>query len=303
MLSLANEARTLFEQAGDDRAMMEAYLALADVERMRCQSDAEVSAIEQAVQYARHVGDAYRERELLERLGFVQLVGPTPVEQALQWLDEHEPEFERHAGYVRPMLEAMLGRFDLARALLAASFERMAEFGIRHGGERSASWFVETLAGDHIAAESEARRGNELLEEIGEVGMRSTIACLLAQSLYVLGRDREAEEWVAAGERLSASDDTTTQLLVRWVRAKLLARRGEHPAGERLAHEAVAVAEQTDLLNDRGDTFSDLAEVLLLAGRREDAARELEKALALYEQKGNLVSAGRTRERLAELRA
>jgi hypothetical protein len=39
--------------------------------------------------------------------------------------------------------------------------------------------------------------------------------------------------------------------------------------------------------------------LLALAGR--DARQELEHALALYERKGNLVMAERTRSRLAEL--
>jgi hypothetical protein len=43
------------------------------------------------------------------------------------------------------------------------------------------------------------------------------------------------------------------------------------------------------------------AKVLELAGRREEAAAELRHALALYERKGNLVMAERTRARLAAL--
>jgi hypothetical protein len=41
----------------------------------------------------------------------------------------------------------------------------------------------------------------------------------------------------------------------------------------------------------------DLAEVLALADK--DGRAELEQALALYDRKGNLVMAGRTRARLA----
>jgi hypothetical protein len=41
----------------------------------------------------------------------------------------------------------------------------------------------------------------------------------------------------------------------------------------------------------------------MLAGRREEAVGALEHALARYEAKENVVSAGRMRERLATLRA
>jgi hypothetical protein len=46
--------------------------------------------------------------------------------------------------------------------------------------------------------------------------------------------------------------------------------------------------------------MEDLAEVLTLAGRLDDACAALIRALALYERKGNLVMAERTRARLAE---
>jgi hypothetical protein len=41
--------------------------------------------------------------------------------------------------------------------------------------------------------------------------------------------------------------------------------------------------------------------VLELAGRREESAAELERALELYERKGNRISAERTRARLGSL--
>ena len=87
-------------------------------------------------------------------------------------------------------------------------------------------------------------------------------------------------------------------MLWRQVRAKVLARRGEHAEAERLAREAVAIGEGTDMLNMQGDANADLAEVLLLGGKAGEAAAALEQALDRYERKGNLVMAGRTRDRL-----
>ena len=92
-------------------------------------------------------------------------------------------------------------------------------------------------------------------------------------------------------------------MLWRRVRAKVLARRGEHAEAERLAREAVAIGEGTDRLNDQGDANADLAEVLLLGGKASEAAAALEQALDRYERKGNLVMARRTRDRLAALAA
>jgi hypothetical protein len=71
--------------------------------------------------------------------------------------------------------------------------------------------------------------------------------------------------------------------------------------GERLAREAEALTDQTDFPVDRADARMYLAEVLLLAGRHDEAAEVLQDALRLHEHKGNLVSAERTRALLAEL--
>jgi hypothetical protein len=56
------------------------------------------------------------------------------------------------------------------------------------------------------------------------------------------------------------------------------------------------------MLNFHGHALADLAEVLALNGRPGQGAAQLDRALALYERKGNVVSAARARRRLAELR-
>jgi thioredoxin-like negative regulator of GroEL len=71
--------------------------------------------------------------------------------------------------------------------------------------------------------------------------------------------------------------------------------------GELLARQAVALIDQTEFPVDRADMRMDLAEVLRLAGRPDEAAQALMEALRLHEQKGNLVSAERTRALLADL--
>ncbi len=90
-------------------------------------------------------------------------------------------------------------------------------------------------------------------------------------------------------------------MLWRQVRGKVLARRGEHGEAERLAREAVALGEPTDYLDAKGDTFADLAEVLLLGGKGDQAVAALQQALEIYERKGNLVSTQRAQTRLTEI--
>ncbi len=70
-----------------------------------------------------------------------------------------------------------------------------------------------------------------------------------------------------------------------------MARAGKSRLAEDLVNGAVALAEKTDFLMLHGDALSDRAEVLTVLGRPEQAARDLEHAIALYERKGIRVSA------------
>jgi len=122
-----------------------------------------------------------------------------------------------------------------------------------------------------------------------------------AGALYALGRLDEADVWAGRAQELDAGDDAWAQMLWRQVRAKVLARRGEHAEAKRLARETVGIADHTDMLDEQGNVYASLATVLLLGGEPDEASAALEQALDRYERKGNLVSAQRVRERLAEL--
>ncbi len=230
------------------------------------------------------------------------------MSEFLTWLDENEPQEGRDYWLraSRAIALAMSGRFDEARALLAATREELAERGgdlqlaVITGIESS---IAELLAGDPGAAAELAAEGCRRLEELGEQAFLSTAAGVLAEALYALGRLDEAESWAGRAADLGASDDMFTQVLWRQTRAKVLGRRGSHAEAERLAHEAVAMADATDDLTGRGDARGALTEVLLLAGKVNQATAVLEQALALYDRKENHVSAERTRLRLSELAA
>jgi tetratricopeptide (TPR) repeat protein len=302
---LAGEALPVFQAAGDDLALHAAYHALGEVAFQRGQMDAGLDAYERAAAHARQAG-------LLQHfMGWrsaCRFYGTTPVSEVLAWLDENEPRAGRdlllrsnRAGAL-----AMLGRFDEARAILT---EARAEQAERGGGTMLAvttgieSVDIELWAGDPAAAAELGEQGCRLLDELGEKGYLSTAAGRMAHVLYALDRLEEAEAWAGRSGELGASDDAITQMLWREAKAKVLARRGEHAEAERLAREAVAIGEETDLLDNQADAHADLAEVLSLAGRPKEATEALEQALARYERKGNVVMAGRTSERLAALRS
>ena len=302
LAALVEQALPVFEAAGDDLALYIAYLALGQVANMRAQIDAGLEAYERAAAHARQAGLPY---EFVGWRAGMRFFGTTPVSELLVWLDEQgergarNPNLRGH----RANALAMLGRFDEARAILV---EARAELADRGGGfwlagiKGQSSVDVELLAGDPAAAVEFGEEGCRLLGELGEQSMLSTVAGKLAQALYALDRLEEAESWARRAEELGASDDMFTHMLWRQVRAKVLARRGEHLEAERPAREAVAIGEKTDILDAQGDMYGDLGEVLSMAGRPKDAAAALGQALERYERKGNLVATQRTQARLAE---
>jgi tetratricopeptide (TPR) repeat protein len=197
----------------------------------------------------------------------------------------------------------MLGRLDEARAVLADFQAELAERGGKMTRLYSAyaAKRVELLSGNAAAAAAAGEEHYRLLEELGLPSYLPSVAAGVARAYCELGRLEDATAWASRAADLGASNDAYTQTVWRQVRARVLAHGGEHVEAERLAREAVAIADETDSLNVQGDAYADLAEVLEVGDRPGDAAEALAEALARYERKENLVMAERVRARLKEL--
>ena len=144
---------------------------------------------------------------------------------------------------------------------------------------------VEVVAGDWEAAERALRMQCEHGERPGRGPVLATAAAMLSNCLYEQGQDDEAGDWAARSEQHAPVHDPNAQVLWRSARAKLLARGGSHEPGEALARDAVERAERTDWIWGQADAFMDLAEVLGFAGKPEERAAAVAKALELYERK------------------
>jgi class 3 adenylate cyclase/tetratricopeptide (TPR) repeat protein len=303
LAALLEEALPVFQAADDDLALYIAYYALGWVANTRAQMDARLEAFERAAAHAQRAGLPH---ELLVWRAAGAFHGTTPVTELLIWLDEQQARGVRDTYLLgfRGRALAMLGHFDEARTILADSRAAQAERG---GGIQlglttgMASVDVELLADDPAAAVEFGAEGCRLLDELGAKGFQSTAAGMLAQALYALDRLEEADAWAGRAAELGSSDDAITQMLWRQVRSKVVARRGEHAESEHLAREAVAICDETDMLDAQGAVYADLAEVFLLAGKPDEATASLEQAIERYERKGNLVSTARAQARLAEL--
>jgi tetratricopeptide (TPR) repeat protein len=81
------------------------------------------------------------------------------------------------------------------------------------------------------------------------------------------------------------------------VPARLLARRGRLEEAERLARDGVTIAADSEFVVLHADVLLDLAEVLELAGRPDEASAAAAEAVRIYERKGNVAAAGRARDR------
>jgi tetratricopeptide (TPR) repeat protein len=302
--ALVEQSLPVFEAAGHDLGRYIAYHALGEATFEHAKTDAALDAYERAAAHARRAGV---QQEFLDWRGTCRFYGTTPVSGVLAWLNEQRPRpgLDHWLHAYRALSLAMLGRADEGRAILEAARAELAERG---GGIRLAvttgieSVDFELLAGDPGAAVELGLSGCRMLEEQGGQSFLSTAAGTLARPLYELDRLDEADKWAGRAAEVGSSEDAFTQLLWRQVRAKVLARRGEPAEAERLAREAVAIAEGTDFLNGQADAYADLGEVLLLLGRSGEAAEAFEQALARYERKGNLVMAARTRGRREALR-
>jgi tetratricopeptide (TPR) repeat protein len=157
------------------------------------------------------------------------------------------------------------------------------------------------LDGDAAAAARALEECCATFERMHDDAGLSTVAAEVADALYAEGRFAEAETWLELAEKRAASEDVSAQWSWRRTRAKLLARDSAFEEAEAVAGEAVRLATRTDALSDRGLVLLDLAEVLRLADRPDEAAVRVEEALALFERKGNRVSAETARTTLSRL--
>jgi predicted ATPase/class 3 adenylate cyclase len=298
-----------FEASGDEVGLSRLWRLRGLLYWLEARTRAADDAWERAAEHARRAGDERELAEILQWLASSALMGPIPAAEGIRRCEEirWQVRDDRRAEAVTlnllGALYAMTRRFDVADELVEAGQRTLEDLGcmILSAGFSQQEGFVATLAGDHARAEERLRRGCARLEELGEKALLSSTAALLAHAIYAQGRYDEARRFTQLSEDAAAPDDLAAQIAWRRVRAKILAKEGALEEAEILAREAVALAEQTDQPNQRGDALLDLGEVLQQAGRAEEAETAVREAVALYEQKGNLVSAEKARALLVEL--
>jgi class 3 adenylate cyclase/tetratricopeptide (TPR) repeat protein len=294
---IAERAIKTFEELDDDVGLARAWSLLGGVHWFASRWGARTEALERALVHARRAGDRRQESVALGGLPLSLSWGATPISEAVARCREllvqagGNRTIEAKILVVLAELEAGLGRFDEARSLYGRSKIIVQELGLRLqlGVQTFAAGTIELLAGNPAAAEAELRLGLDTLQRIGAQAASPTVAALLGAAVYSQGQYDEAERLTELSEATAPEEDIAAQIFWRGTRAKLLARKGIIDEAESVAREAVGLAAGTDALTVHGDALMNLAEVLRLVGKEEDAVAVAREAQALYKEKGNVV--------------
>jgi tetratricopeptide (TPR) repeat protein len=296
------------ERLGDERALvylrrLELAIALSEMVDLD-------KAAERLLAAARDTGDRPSAFQAMLYLTAASVLGSIPVDEALSMTQRRfralaqGPLEDAAVDDIEGLLRAMGGDFDEGRRLIRKARATFAEFVLLRliavGTARDEA-LVERYAGDTATAEYVLRSACDELRSIGESGLLSTLVGELAEALYDLGRYAEADEASRESERLAQPTDAATHVVWRGVRAKLLARQGDDEQAHRLLRESIEWAGTRP--EELGNAYANLAEIWRLSGDSDRAAEALERALAIYEQKGIVPMAERMRGQLAELHA
>jgi class 3 adenylate cyclase len=308
-VDVAEHAIVVLEESGDDFGLARVWLLLLLLHYGRCRVAEMEQALEPALRYARRATDGRQVAVILNASVRALLVGPTPVEEAVDRAKAiaDEPEADRAlaavVGGVVACLDAMRGRFAEARAAVAASNEALEDLGRTRlqAAQRAYSGLVELLGGDPAAAEDELQAGIVALERIGDQTNLATVAGLLAEALWASSRWADAAAATQLSERSASSADVAAQVGWRLTRARLTARDERFDDAAALADQAVALAEETDSPTLLADALFCRGEIATAAGLTAQAADALSRAGERYARKGHVVGVARARAALDQL--
>ncbi len=290
------------DAAGEAKAHFVHAIALAALGRVgACEA-----ALDRALAAARRGrGDRRRANAVLAGAPQAALWGPSPVTRAsgrcldvvrVLRITQGAPAVEAVALRCQGVLEALRGRSEAARRMIATSRRMVEELGITQQLLEADVFAgqIELIEGDAAAAERCLRPAYQGLREHGLGIAAAQAAALLGRALLAQDRAAEAETLSHESEAL-AGDDLRAAVAWRGVRAEALARRGDHAAAIEFARAAVEIAAATDALLDHADARLALAAALRAAGRGAEAAAEETRATSLWEAKGATLLAERAR--------
>ena len=237
----AEELAKLGDAAGEAKAHSVHATALARLGKVgACEA-----ALDRALAAARRAGDRRRANAVLAGAPLAALWGPSPVTRAsgrcldvvrVLRITQGAPAVESVALSCQGILEALRGRTEAARRMLASSRKMVEDLGIAQRLFEADAFAgrIAAMEGDTAAAERLLRGAYEGLRDLG-LGIDAARACAL-RARTLLAQDRVAEaEALSHESQALAGDDLQAAIAWRGVRAEALAKRGEHAEAVELA--------------------------------------------------------------------
>ena len=297
---VADDCEGVFQRFADDRGLALCWRLRGEASWREGKAAGDEAALARALEHARRAG-AHREETLIANsLSAGLVLGPTPVTDAIRRCDQilaRAPDdrgIEMAMSHALAHLQARLGHFELARPLAVRCREIAAESGQRADAAHltEVAWDVETLAGDHVAAEAIIAAGCDQFAAMGQPHPMLESFRALSQVALRRAVDVDRLETMAAGK------GQATRALLDGAIASAQLNAGSIEEAERNARRAVDYFATTDLITFHAEFALILGDVLRAAGRREEATAVFRLALDLFTQKGNLVGVTVTNARL-----
>ncbi len=294
-------AAVALRELGDGHGEAKAWHVAAQTDARLGRVGQVETALDQALTAARAVDDRRRTTAVLAAAPRAALWGPSTVVRASgRCLDVvrilRMTPGNRHVEVIalrcQAVLEAMRGRVDAAREILAGARATLEELGLSlelyetqvHAG------IVELLAGEPAAVE-QMQAALQGFESLGADAAAALAAALLAHALVARREQGDAEAalaHVAFAER-HGGGDLRAAIIAASAQGEALAQTGEIVAAVASARRAVELVEPTDALADKADALMALARVLLASGDRDGARDAAQAAHDAYEAKGHTV--------------
>jgi class 3 adenylate cyclase/tetratricopeptide (TPR) repeat protein len=298
---VADASAEVFERLGDERGLALCWRLRGSASWQEGKAAGDEAATVRAFEHARRAGSHREETLIAFDLSADLVQGPTPVSDAIGRCNEMltrtpgDRGIELAMSHALAHLHARLGDFDMARPLAARCREIAAESGQSAQAAllSEVTWDVETLAGDHEAAERVIAEGCDKFVAMGEPN--PMLESFHALSQVALGRAGDIDRLI------QIAAEATGWYRANRLRVLALARAaaGDLVTAEADARAAVEAFTTTDFITFHADALLTLGDVLRSAGLSAEADVTFRQALALYEQKGSLVGARTASARVA----
>jgi class 3 adenylate cyclase/tetratricopeptide (TPR) repeat protein len=305
---LSAQAATL-ASLGDIEGVAECHYQLATLAWIRADADAFERWARQAYDDAIACGDARLIARSIDYVLISLLRGPTTLDDAIAELRSIRDGVDlgrRALANIRlgeAEMLAYLDRGEEAAGLVEDATDTFRELGVAVdlATAESVRAIVADAGGDLDGAERALRSSYDRFRAMGDLANAGLVAVDLAEILARLGREDEAESLALAAAAVAAEPDIEVQVGWRLAMARVHAARSDPDRAFTMIEEADTLLAQASFTMLRADSLSTTGEVLAALGRREPAIGRLREATGVYEAKGQLVGAQRTRKRLAEI--